>query len=132
MANLLQANNTYGPKLDLNQMVELQQVVIWMSSRTGLNKSEVMMVLQELHEGILFFNGQGTPVKLPGVGIFSPGVNRQGTYKINFRADAELKKGINNSYGYQGRIQNKGRAGLTNEEFKVLWDADNPEDPLDI
>jgi hypothetical protein len=113
-------------------MVELQQMVIWMSSRTGLNKSEVMMVLQELHEGILFFNGQGMPVKLPGVGIFSPGINRLGTYKINFRADAELKKGINSAHGYQGRMQNKGRAGLTNEEYKALWDADNPEDPLEI
>jgi hypothetical protein len=132
MAKILQAVNAYGPKLELNQTAQLQQVVNWMSSRTGLNKSEVMMVLQELHEAILFFNGQGTPVKLPGVGTFTPGVNRQGTYKINFRADADLKKSINGPNGYHGRIQNKARASWSNEDYKTLWDADNPADPLDI
>ena len=132
MAKILQAVNTYGPKLDLNQTAQLQQVVNWMSSRTGLNKSEVLMVLQELHEAILFFNGQGTPIKLPGVGTFTPSIDRKGTYKINFRADIELKRGINTFSGYQGRITNKGRIGLANEEYKDLWDADNPTDPLEI
>ena len=45
MAKILQAVNAYGPKLDLNKTAQLKEVVNWMSSRTGLNKSEVMMVM---------------------------------------------------------------------------------------
>lgn len=132
MANILQAVNAYGPKLDLNKTAQLDQVVAWMSSRTGVNKSEVLMIMQELHEGILFFNGQGTPVKIPGVGTFTPGINRHGEMKINFRPDVALKKGINNADAYVGRMANKSAAGLTNEELRALWDADHPDDPLKI
>ena len=130
MATLLQAIQAYGPKLTLNQTAGLDKIVEWMSSRTGLNKSEVMMVLQELSEGILFFNRQGTPVKLPGVGTFTPSINRKGTYKVNFRADQALKKGMNAPGAYDGRMQNRGNIGLSNEELKALWDADHPDDPL--
>jgi nucleoid DNA-binding protein len=132
MARLLQAITAYGPKLDLNQTAQLNQVVDWMSSRTGLNKSEVMMVMQELNEAISFFNGQGTPVKLPDIGTFSPGIKADGTFKINFRTDNALKNHINTPGAYTGRMSNKGNIGLTNEEYKALWDADNPSDPLEI
>lgn len=132
MARLLQAISAYGPKLELNQTAQLNQVVDWMSSRTGLNKSEVMMVLQELNEAILTFNGQGTPVKLPDIGTFSPGIKTDGTFKINFRTDNGLKKGINSPDAYTGRLKNKSNIGLSNEEYKALWDADNPSDPLEI
>lgn len=132
MAKILQAVNAYGPKLDLNKTAQLKEVVNWMSSRTGINKSEVMMIMQEMQEAILFFNGSGTPIKLPGVGTFSPSINRHGEMKINFRADIDLKKGINDSDGYNGRMKNKTAATLTNAELKILWDADHPDDPLEI
>ncbi|MBK8984748.1 MAG: hypothetical protein IPM39_01490 [Chloroflexi bacterium] len=132
MANLLQAVNAYGPKLDLNKTAQLDRVVAWMSSRTGVNKSEVMMVLQELHEGIIFFASEGTPVKLPGVGTFTPVINRDGEMKIGFRADAALKKALNNSDVYVGRAKNKSGVGLTNEQLKQMWDAEHPDDPLVI
>jgi nucleoid DNA-binding protein len=103
-----------------------------MSSRTGLNKSEVMMVIQELNEAISFFNGQGTPVKLPDIGTFSPSIKTDGTFKINFRTDNALKNHINTPGAYTGRMNNKGNIGLTNEEYKALWDADHPGDPLEI
>ena len=132
MANLLQAVNKYGPKIDLNKTAQLDRVVSWMSSRTGVNKSEVMMVLQELHEGIIFFASEGTPVKLPGVGTFTPVINSKGEMKIGFRADAALKRAINNGNAYVGRMKNKSMAGLSNEELKALWDAEHPDDPLEI
>jgi hypothetical protein len=132
MATILQAWQAYGTKLKLNPTVQLSELAEWMSSRTGLNKSEILMVLQELHEGILYFNKQGTPVKLPGIGTFSPSVDRTGTYKINFRADSELRKAINNASAYRGRVDHKGNQHLTNVELKALWDKDHPDDPLEI
>ena len=132
MAKILQAVNAYGPKLECNPTAQLEQIAGWMSMRTGLNKSEIMMVLQETSEAILNFNNQGTPVKLPGIGTFTPSINREGQLKVNFRADSALRGGINAPNAYTGTIQNKGRAGLDNAGYKELWDEEHPDDPLDI
>lgn len=132
MARIVQAVSAYGPKLELNATAQLGQVANWMAMRTGLNKSEVMMVLQEMNEAILYFNSQGTPVKLPGVGTFGPSISREGTFKINFRADTSLKNSINAPGAYAGRMANRGRIGLDNAGYKELWDADHPDDPLDV
>ena len=132
MARIMQAVRDYGPKVKLNPTAQLEQVADWMAMRTGLNKSEVMMVLQETNEAILYFNAQGTPVKLPGVGTFTPSVSREGTFKINLRADAGLKKRLNAPDAYTGTLLNKNRIGLDNAGYKELWDADHPDDPLDI
>ena len=132
MARIMQAVRDYGPKVKLNPTAQLEQVADWMAMRTGLNKSEVMMVLQEANEAILYFNAQGTPVKLPGVGTFTPSVSREGTFKINLRADAGLKKRLNAPDAYTGTLLNKNRIGLDNAGYKELWDADHPDDPLDI
>ncbi len=132
MARIVQAVNVYGPKLQLNPTAQLAQVADWMAMRTGLNKSEVMMVLQELSESTLYFNNQGTPVKLPGVGTFTPSIKREGKLKINFRADTALRNGINAPGAYSGQVRNKNRISLDNAGYKELWDADHPDDPLDV
>ena len=56
MARIMRAVRDYGPKVRLNPTAQLEQVAAWMAMRTGLNKSEVMMVLQETNEAILYFN----------------------------------------------------------------------------
>ncbi len=130
MATLLQAINAYGPQLDLNQTAQLTQIAEWMSSRTGLNKSEIVMMLQELNDAIIYFNKNGTAVKLPGVGIFSPSIKQTGKFRVTFRADTSLNKGLNAPDAYIGPIKNAKNIGLTNAELKALWDADHPTDPL--
>jgi nucleoid DNA-binding protein len=132
MARIVQAVNVYGPKIELNPTAKLAQVADWMAMRTGLNKSEVMMVLQEMSEAILYFNNQGTPVKLPGVGTFTPSIDRTGKFKINLRADTALRNGINAPGAYSGQVRNKDRVGLDDAGYKELWDADHPDDPLEV
>lgn len=132
MARIMQAVRDYGPKVKVNPTAQLEQVADWMAMRTGLNKSEVMMVLQEANEAILYFNSQGTPVKLPGVGTFTPSISREGTFKINLRTDMGLKKRLNAPDAYTGTLLNKNRIGLDNAGYKELWDADHPDDPLDV
>ena len=132
MANLLQAIQAYGPRLDLNKMAQMSQITEYISSRTGLNKSEIIMVLQELNEAIIFFGKNGTSVKLPEVGIFKPGISRDGKISIGFRADVSLKNALNAPSAYIGEIINKANIGKTNAEFKVLWDADHPTDLLEL
>lgn len=132
MATLLQAMQAYGPKLELNQTIQLNEIADWMAMRTGINKSEALRMLQELNEAIIYFNRQGMPIKLPGIGTFSPSIDREGEIKINLRPDVELKKGINSPGAYTGKIANKAAIGLPNEDFKLLWDTDHPEDPLEL
>lgn len=132
MAYLIQAMQAYGPKLELNQTAQLNEVADWMAMRTGLNKGEAMLMLQELNEAIVYYNRQGTPLKLPGIGTLSPSVDRDGTIKINLRTDNELRNKINAHGAYVGKMLNKSNIGLDNEIFKELWDTDNPDDPLDL
>lgn len=130
MAKLLDAVVKYGPRMELKPTAKLEKVAEWVSMRTGLNKSEVMMVLQELSEALLYFNKDGIPVKLPGVGTFSPSMDREGTISINLRADTELKNGINAPAAFEGEIKNKENIGWTNQQYKTKWDEEHPSDPL--
>jgi hypothetical protein len=98
----------------------------------NLNESQVMMVLDELKAAVLFFNGMGSPVKLPGLGWFSPSIKRDGKYCINLRVDKELKKGINAEDAFYGEVINHTHIGLDNETYKSLWDEEHPDNPLEI
>jgi hypothetical protein len=90
------------------------------------------MVLQELNEALLYFICQGTPVKLPGIGTFSPSINREGQYKVNLRADIALKNGLNAPGAYKGQVIHRSNIGLDNADYKQLWDADHPTDLLEV
>jgi len=132
MATFLKAIVQYGPKLELNSTAQLDQVAELMSMRTGLKKSEVMMVLQEQSEVITHFGKNGTAVKFPGVGIFSPSIDRNGEFSVNFRADNALKSGINAQNAYRGGLKNRANIGIDNQRLKELWDAEHPEDLLEL
>lgn len=132
MAKLVQAVNIYGPKVDHKPTAQLDKISEWISMRTGLNKSDVLMAFTEISDAILFYNKDGEPVKILGVGTFTPYINREGTFRVNFRADMALKNGINTPGGFQGELMNKERIGLSDEDYKALWDADHPDDPLEI
>jgi hypothetical protein len=132
MAQLLEAVRDYGPRVELGPTAQLDELAEWMVVRTGLNKSQALMVLHEVGAAILQFNGRGIPVKLPGVGTFTPSVDREGTFKINFRAGVDLKRQIKAEGGYTGRVLNEQRVGLDDEGYRALWDADHPEDPLEL
>ena len=100
--------------------------------RTGLKKGEVMMVLQEQSEVITHFGKNGTPVKFPSVGSFSPSIERNGEFSVNFREDTALKSGINALNAYRGGLKNRVNIGIDNQRLKELWDAEHPEDPLEL
>jgi hypothetical protein len=132
MAKILQAVRDYGPRLELGPTAQLKESAEWMAMRTGLNRSEVMMMLQEMGEMLLAFMNRGIPVKLPGVGTFTPSISRDGTIHVNLRADVELKQDSNAPNAYKGAIRNRERIGLDDAGYKALWDADHPGDPLEV
>jgi hypothetical protein len=131
MAKMVQAVNIYGPKVDHKPTAQLEKISEWISMRTGLNKSDVLMAFTEISDAILFYNRDGAPVKILGVGTFTPYINREGGFSVHFRADMALKNGINAPGNFQGELLNKDRIGLSDEDYKALWDADHPDDPLE-
>ncbi len=132
MAKLINAHQAFGPQLKLNSMAQVGEVVEWIAMRTSLKEGDVAHMLHELNEAILYFNRRGTPVKLPGIGIFAPSIDRHGQISINLRADVALRQGINTPRAYTGHIRNKANIGLDNGAYKALWDEANPDDPLEI
>ena len=126
MAKFIQAYRSYGPRLELNATASLEDVAELMSMRIGLNAPEVLQALREIGEVIAYLNKQGTPVKLPSVGTFKPSIRRDGDLHTF------LRDRINSPNAYRGPILNRENLDLDNEGFKALWDADHPDDPLDL
>ncbi len=129
MATLIEAFRRFGPKVQLRGIVPQRELAQWISMRTGLNANQVNLVLQELKEAILYFNRLGMVVRLPGLGLFSPSIKRDGEYKINLRVDPELRKGMN-ADGYSGPVENRQNIGIDNATLKAQWDLTHPDDPL--
>jgi len=128
----LQAVNAYGPRIELNKTAGLKDVSDWGAMRTSSNKGEVLQMLQELSDALLYFANRGTPVKLAGIGTFTPTINRHGERKITFRPDPSLQRGINNDDEFTATVANKASFGLSDSEYRGLWDAGHPDDPLEI
>ena len=133
MAKLIQAMRKYGPRLERGRTVETEEVIEWMMARSRfLSKGTILAALIEISEAVSHFNRQGIPVRLDGLGIFTPGIDHKGVIKPNYRATARLKKRLNEAGAYRGRIVNKEHIGLDSAGYKELWDADHPDDPLEI
>ncbi|NJN98146.1 MAG: hypothetical protein HC875_30715 [Anaerolineales bacterium] len=132
MAKLITAHQAFGPQLKLNSTVQLNEVADWIARGTNLKEGDVLHVLHELNKAILYFNRHGTPVKLPGIGIFTPSIDRDGVIKINLRADVSLRHEINSPRAYTGQINNKANIGIDNERYKAMWDLTHPDDPLEV
>lgn len=110
----------------------IEDIAASIAKRTGLNKSEVMMMIQEASEVILEFNRDGRPVRFPGVGIFTPSIKRDGELSVRFRANMNLKSGMNTRNFFRGEIKHSENIDAGNERLKELWDAEFPDDPLEL
>jgi hypothetical protein len=133
MARLIQALREYGPKLELGPTADTQDVLEWIVAHNRfLHKSTLHVALMEIVEALLHFNSQGVPVKLEGLGTFTPTIDRDGAIRHSYRADVEIKQRSNAAGAYTGRIANREHIGLDNAGYKALWDADHPDDPLEI
>ena len=130
MASRIQAINSYCPKVDLGNRVGTDELVTFIARSTGLNESGVRQVLLELRDATLFYALQGTPVYVEGLGTYSPKIDLDGALGIGHRADNEIKTGLNIPGKFTGTIHNRENIGKTGAELVVMWDTDNPEDPV--
>lgn len=132
MATFIQAVSKYGPRLQRRPKVELKELAIRLSDVTGMRKSEVIAVLLELQSAIEHYVRQGAPVELPNIGTFTPSLRTDGRIVVLYRADIELRKELGSVARHDGQVLNRENIGLEPEDYKALWDAEHPDDLLEL
>lgn len=132
MATFIQAVAQYGPRLKRLPRVRLDEMAIRLADITGVRKGEVTRVLYELQAAMQHYHRRGASVELMGIGTFMPTMRSDGSIRIVFRPDRAILKAMGNPVVYEGAIVNRENIGLSPDEYKALWDADHPDDPLEL
>lgn len=130
MASRIKAINQYRPRIVLGKRVEMDEQVAFMARSTGLNEGTIRQVLIELRDTVVFFNHSGRPVKLDGLGTYTPTVGLDGSFDIGHRADNYLKNALNTPGAFGGEIENRTNIGKSGDELAALWNEEYPDDPV--
>ena len=131
MARLVQAVGRYGPRVVDGPHARAKDLADWMAV-AGLNSNVARMVISELGNAMRFHLLRGSPVVLPGVGRLRVTVIQDMELRLRFAPDRALLQDVQDREQFAGRIANAQRGGLSHAEYKELWDAEFPDDPLQI
>ncbi len=130
MTKRITAIKAMQAKIRLMRTTRTIDVIEYIKMRTGLNESEVRMNVYELRDAIIHYARQGSPVKIEGLGIFTPTLRSDGKFHLNFRPDVDIKHALHQETFY-GRIDNKPNRGKSGDELVELWNQAHPDDPVD-
>lgn len=131
MARLVQAVGRYGPRVVDGPHARPKDLAEWMAV-SGLNSNVAKMVIGELGNAIRFHLLRGSPVVIPGVGRLRVTVSQDVEPRLRFAPDRGLVRDVQQRGNFTGRVANAERAGWSHAEYKALWDAEFPDDPLQI
>lgn len=130
MAKMIEAIRAFTPRVKIGSTADLFEVANFISGRSGLNEGAILNVMSELREAITFFNMAGRPVRLRGLGTFSPTIDLEGRFGINHRPDSHLLSEINISGRFNGDIVNRDMLGKTTDELVERWNTEHPNDKV--
>jgi len=83
-------------------------------------------------EAITFFNRQGQGVKLVKLGTYLPKIALDGKFGVSHRLDVVIRNGLNAPGSFSGEIANRSNVGKTPDELVAQWNAEHPEDPVQV
>ena len=130
MTSRIRAIQAYRPRVKIERTVQMKEVVGYIAGRTGFNTGEILGVLAELRDAIVFFNQDGYGVKLEMLGTFLPNIRLDGTFDVQYRLDKSLRNGLNQDE-FHGTILNRGNIGKTAAELVAQWNEEHPDDPVE-
>ena len=130
MTSVIRAIQAYCPRLVLGRTVRKRELVKLLAARTGFNSSEVVGLLEELRDAVLFFSQAGRGVHLDGLGTYLPHIKLDGTLKVSHRLDPFIKKYLNIPGEFTGEIVNRQNIGLTIEELVAKWNDEHPDEQI--
>jgi len=130
IANRLSAIAAYRPRIQLGNTVHKVELARYLADRTGLNEGSAELVIKELRDAILFFNRAGRAVKIEGLGAYTPGIDLEGTFDVQYRADTDLKGGLNARNTFSGTIRYRENIGKRAADLVALWNGTHPDHPV--
>ena len=130
MTPRIKAINAYRPRIELGNTVLKAELVRALSRATGLVEGSIEQTKMELRDHIITFSRMGRAVKVEGLGTFTPSIDLEGMFSMNFRPDPALNNGINEPGTFTGTIINSENLGMSGEEMVAKWNAEHPEEPV--
>ena len=131
MAKLIQAISALGPRIKLDRRASMNELVALIAGRTGLNRGDILQVVNELREAVVFFSLAGRSVKIEGLASYSPKVNLQGHYALVHRQDPTIKNDLNKPKAFEGNIVNRDMMGKTSADVTARWNEEHPDDLIE-
>jgi len=130
MASRIKAIAAYRPRIKLGRTVQMPELLAYVADRTGLNEGELSLAMNEMRDAIAFFNLSGRPVKLEGLGIYTPKIGLNGIFGVAHLLARELKNRLNTPGAFRGVIENLDMIGKTVADLIARWNTEHPDDPV--
>lgn len=132
MATLIRAVARFGPRLVAAAPVEASELYKRMTAGTGLTAPVARLMLDQLADVLLVFLRRGSAVKLPGIGRLRVFMNRDGILRLHLVPDKRLLAALQDHERLTGTVEHAERISWTDADYKAQWDAEFPDDPLEI
>jgi hypothetical protein len=130
MAKEVQAVRAYTPRVVQGKLVEMTILARAIAARTSFNTGAILNMLYEFKEVLTEYALSGLPVRLEGLGIFSPTVNKDGEFDLNYRTDVFLKNELNKRRAFRGDMKNRDMIGKSMDDMIERWNREHPEDKI--
>ncbi len=130
MASIITVRRWLGPRLRLLKTLSTQAAVEQMARSTSLTSGDVSHVVYELRDLLIQSARMGQPVRIEGLGTFTPSLTRDGELRLLFRPEPALKRALARQEDILAAVLNKRNIGATDEELVVQWNELHPEDPV--
>lgn len=131
MAKQVTVTRLCGPRIKLDNVIEIDELARYTAGRAGLKKGQIQLALNELQGALTHFLLMGKPVRLEGIGIFSPAIDSNGNLKISFKIDKPFLREFNaQRENFTGKIVNEENIGKSVDQLIETWNTEHPDDPV--
>jgi nucleoid DNA-binding protein len=130
MAKEIQAVRAYTPRVVQGKLVEMSMLAQAIAARTSFNTGAILNMLYEFKEVLTEYALSGFPVRLEGLGIFSPTVNKEREFDLNYRTDVFLKSELNKRGAFRGVMKNRDMIGKSLDDMIERWNREHPDDKI--
>ena len=90
MASRIKAIGAYRPRIELGKTIQKAEQVRRLARASNLNEGSIDMVIKEVRDHIITENLAGRPVKIEGLGTWTPNIGLDGSFDVQYRADTAL------------------------------------------
>ncbi|MCX6582664.1 MAG: HU family DNA-binding protein [Candidatus Aminicenantes bacterium] len=130
MASIIRAIAEFAPKIKNVKTSTMSELVKTIAGRTGLNKGDILQVVNQFKEVIILTTQAGRGVKIEGLATFKPKINLKGQISLSIRIDPSFIAELNAPKTFEGFIENREMIGKTTQDIITKWNEKYPDDPV--